>query len=150
MKPTHRVAGLKQCAALALAFLMSSRVFADSDEKSPLAKLEGSEWLAVDIDGTSASDRTNSTIRFKKAGKIEGNSGCHTYSTTLSVDGDKISFADIAESKNKCRVFDENAEKAYIAALKKTASYSLNHYVLRFSDADGDEVVKFRRLGTPF
>jgi hypothetical protein len=44
----------------------------------------------------------------------------------------------------------EQAEKAFIAALEKVGTFSINYNVLRFSDADGNEVIKFRRLGTTF
>jgi heat shock protein HslJ len=128
----------------------SSGLFAASHEKSTAANLEGSEWLAVEVDGTDAADETNSTIRFREAGKAEGNSGCKSYTANMSLDGTNLSLSQIATTTRMCDMRYEQAEKAFIAALEKVGTFSINYNVLRFSDADGNEVIKFRRLGTTF
>lgn len=140
---------VKIITALAISLLAVSSAYADHDA-APSPKLAGSEWLAVDVHGSAASDRTNSTIRFKKDGKIEGNTGCNTYSATLSVDGNNVRFENIKSGQHECRFSYKAAEQAFIGALDKTVAYSLNHHVLRFSDAKGQEVLKLRRLGTTF
>jgi heat shock protein HslJ len=136
--------------AIGVFLATSSGLFAANHAKSTEANLEDSEWLAVNVDGTDAADDTNSTIRFLAAGKAEGNSGCHGYTTNVSLGGTNLSFSQITTTTRRCEPRNEHAEQAFITALEKVSTFSINYNVLRFSDADGNEVIKFRRLGTTF
>jgi heat shock protein HslJ len=107
------------------------------------------EWLAETVDGTAAADETNHTISFADDGTISGHTGCNAYSGKAAIDGDKMVLSDVAETtKTMCKYkIAERAAGQYLAALSKAASYKVNVNVLRLYDADGKEVIKFRRLG---
>jgi heat shock protein HslJ len=136
---------------MCLFLVAPSGLLADSQKDTNEANLEKSEWLAVKVDGTDAADRVTSTIRFPEAGKIEGNSGCHDYTTTVSFDyGNRINLGQITATKGKCDIQEETAAQKYLAALEKVKIYLINYNVLRLYDDDVNEVMKLRRLGTSF
>jgi heat shock protein HslJ len=132
--------------ALVVASMLAALSIAVADDPN----LEGSEWLAVDVHGSAAADETNATIRFPGAGKADGNAGCNAFSASVSIEGDTMSFGPVAATRRMCGMRIDAAETKFLGALEKTASFVINHHVLRLSDADGNEVIKLRRLGTRF
>jgi heat shock protein HslJ len=128
--------------------LASASSFADQNADD-VASIEKSEWLAVDVDGTSSADHAHHTMKIDVDGSVSGNTGCNHYTATAQIDSENISFADIDVGVTKCQVMVQQAtEAAYIAALGKAATYVRNVHVLRIYDADNNEVLKLRRMGT--
>ncbi len=150
METTNRIMLTTIGAALGLFLATSSGLLASSHEKSAASNLKSSEWLAVHIDGSNAAHDANSTIRFREAGKIGGNSGCHGYTANISLDGNKISFSEITETKNLCSPREEKATLSFLTSFEKTTTFSINSDVLRFTDDGGNELIEFRRLGMEF
>jgi heat shock protein HslJ len=64
----------------------------------------------------------------------------------VTLDGDQVSFTELATTRKMCARAIMEAEQGFLAALEKTRSLSRDDEYLRFLDADGDQVIKFRQL----
>lgn len=114
------------------------------------AGLERSEWLAVEVSGKTADDRTNSTLRFPDEGTVEGNSACNQFNATVKIDGNTISLGPITATERRCGLPDDDLEKAYLAALGEAKTWEIDINTLRLMDAGGKMLIRFKRLGTTF
>ena len=129
-----------------LFLVLSVTAFAGAYQKSIGTELVGTEWVAVDVADTKFVADSNSTLKFAKDGKVQGSAGCNNYSGGVALDGDQVSFTELATTRKMCDRAIMEAEQGFLAALEKTRSLSRDDEYLRFLDADGDEVIKFRQL----
>jgi heat shock protein HslJ len=79
-------------------------------------------------------------------GIIGGSAGCNHFTAPYTVDGDKLEIGTIATTKMACPPPQAAVEHAYLAALGKVASWSIDGDELVLSDGDGNELLRY---GTP-
>jgi heat shock protein HslJ len=121
-----------------------------SYEVIPPAPLAGTVWQATPLstggpDQAVSSDDPVITAVFSADGKLSGKSPVNQYSTTytFTADGKMTIDPQIISTKMAGSPAAMAQEAAYLAALPKTASYSIQADQLTLSDASGAVLVQF-------
>jgi heat shock protein HslJ len=110
--------------------------------------LEGAEWVVVSITGTKIVADSDSTLTFGDNGKVHGSAGCNNFSGGGTLDGDQITFTQLATTRKMCALAIMDAEQGFLVALEQTRSFTVDEEFLRFLDADGNELVRFHQLSS--
>jgi heat shock protein HslJ len=114
------------------------------------ASLAGTNWQATGINNgkgavVSAATTSKSTALFGTDGKLSGNTGCNSYNTTYTTDGNKISIkSPMATTRMACDQALMDQETQYLAALAKAATYTLSESKLELRDATGALQVSYQ------
>jgi heat shock protein HslJ len=107
------------------------------------AALTGTNWQATGINNgkggvVSTATTSKSTALFATDGKLSGNTGCNSYNTTYTTDGNKISIkSPMATTRMACEQALMDQETQYLAALAKAATYTLTESKLELRDSSG-------------
>jgi len=110
--------------------------------------LIGTAWLADDIGGRGVVDRAQSTLEFAKPGQIGGLAGCNRYFGPVTLEGDTISFGNLASTRMMCADTLMNQEQRFFQALSAAKRLELTHegQILRMYADDGAPVLRFSRI----
>jgi heat shock protein HslJ len=108
------------------------------------AAFEGVPWTLVS--GLEASADVATPGATFADGTVGGSAGCNHFTAPYTVDGDKLELGTIATTQMACPPPQAAVERAYLAALRKIASWKLDGGELVLSDKDGTEVLRY---GTP-
>ena len=113
------------------------------------AMLTGTYWTLssyADASGTLVNvlPGTDVTAVFTEEGSLGGNSGCNTYNTSYTVDGNTISINElIAATMMMCAEPVMQQETAYLANLTTAATFAIAGDTLTLSDASGNPTAVF-------
>jgi heat shock protein HslJ len=100
-------------------------------EPAPAASIEGG-WVATGINngqgGLETTAITPEVTAVFAAGELSGSDGCNTYSTTYTLDGDRISIApEIVTTRMACPSEEHSAQAAqYVAALVAATTWTMD------------------------
>ncbi len=112
--------------------------------------LEGTEWQALAYNNgkgalQSLAADSEITALFGTDGSLSGNAGVNTYSTTFTTAGETMTIAEqIVTTKMAGPEKLMRQEAAYLAALPKTATYSIEGDELWLRDAEGAALAHYR------
>jgi len=76
-------------------------------------------------------------------GIVGGSSGCNHFTAPYTVDGDKLEIGTIGTTRMACPPPQTAVERAYLAALGKVASWSVDGDELVLSDGEGNELLRY-------
>lgn len=105
--------------------------------------IEGPMWLLTDAgDGADAS-AADSTLTFQ-GGTASGNSGCNSFTGSYTIDGDSLTFGNLASTAMACAdpAVDE-LETVVLAGLGATKSYKMVGETLVLEDADANALLSY-------
>lgn len=124
--------------------LLVQRVTADDTAMLPLT----GAWLAEDIGGGGVIDDLQTTLEVGADGKVSGNGGCNRFSGSATIDGDKISFGELASTMMACTEAAMDQEMKLHAALAEARTYRIDaaQRKLFLSDAAGKVVAQFSAM----
>jgi heat shock protein HslJ len=110
-------------------------------------ELSGTTWLVEDIDGKGVLDMLQSTLHFKDAENVTGNSGCNNFFSIVYIDEWLISFGPIGATRMACSQAIMDQEQRYLTALTATGRYQYNPAtdLLYFYDDNDKNVLRFSR-----
>jgi heat shock protein HslJ len=112
----------------------------------PAVSLEGTAWLAEDIDNRGVLDRVQSTLVFGEPGRVAGNGGCNRYFGPVMVASDRISIGPLAATKRACPPAVMDQDDRFTAALMASVSFRIDATgALRLYDGAGAERVRLTR-----
>ena len=108
-----------------------------------VTSLTGTTWVALGINNgkqavASVVAGTEVTAVFAAEGTLSGTAGCNDYSAAYTLDGNKMTIKQPASTRMYCDqpgVMEQ--EQAYLAALTKVATYSIDGDRLQLRDAGG-------------
>jgi putative lipoprotein len=105
-------------------------------------------WLAEDIDGGGVIDYLQTTLEIGADGKVSGNGGCNRFSGSATIEGDKITFGDLASTMMACAEAAMDQEMKLHAALAAARSYRIDaaQRKLFLDDATGKVVARFSAM----
>jgi len=114
-----------------------------------VASLVGTRWDAVMVSNgksavTSLVNHTHITATFGTDGSLTGNATCNRYTTTYKADGDTITIARPATTRERCPAPAMTQEGNYLAALARATRYRVNEGKLELRDDKGALQVSFR------
>ena len=124
--------------------LLVQRVASNEAAALPLA----GAWLAEDIEGGGVIDNLQTTLEIVADGKVSGNGGCNRFSGSATIDGDKISFGDLASTMMACTEAAMDQEMKLHAALAAARTFRIDagQKKLFLSDAAGKVVAQFAAM----
>jgi heat shock protein HslJ len=114
-------------------------------------QLAGTAWLAEDIGGRGVIDRARSTMEFKEPGQVGGLAGCNRYFGAVTLEGDAISFGNLAATRMMCPEALMDQEQRFLEALAAARRVELTHeglILLVYADA-AEPIIEFSRLDQP-
>ena len=82
-----------------------------------LAPLEGTAWLAEDIDGRGVVDRVQSTLAFDAGQKVAGRAACNRYFGIFQQSGDAVEIKPGGTTRMACPPAVMDQEDRFLAAL---------------------------------
>ena len=115
-------------------------------EASPAGAWEATAFLQRDA-VSSPLPGTEVTAVFGEDGTLAGTAGCNTYRATYEIDGAAITIGEPAATKKACTTPEGvmEQEQAYLAALPRAASYSVEGPKLSLLTAEGTYVATYQR-----
>ena len=114
-----------------------------------VASLLGTPWDAVMVHNgksgvTSLVNHTRITATFAADGSLTGNATCNRYTTTYKTNGDTITIARPATTRERCPAPAMTQEHNYLAALERATRYRVDEGKLELRDDKGALQVSFR------
>jgi heat shock protein HslJ len=106
---------------------------------SPGDPLEGTSWQLAASAGKEVVPGTNVTIRFED-GLAGGEAGCNGYGGAYEVDGEKISFQEVASTLMLCTAPEGvmEQEAAFLGSLNQVERFELADGQLQLIRSDGE------------
>lgn len=123
--------------------LLVSLAGCGGDGGGDASDIQNTPWALVSGAEITLSGGIVPSVAFLDGGKASGNSGCNRFMTDYTLDGDSLSFGQIAGTMMACQPPADEIEKAYLAALEKVASWEVDSEQLVLSDADGNELLRY-------
>ena len=104
---------------------------------NPRDTLNGTSWILTSIDNTPPLNGTKLTVAFT-GGKLNGSSGCNSYSGSYEINGEKISTGPIAMTLMACMDTDMmDQEQSFLAYLGDLKTFIRSEGQLQFFRSDG-------------
>ncbi len=124
--------------------LLVQRVGGGAAATLPLA----GTWLAENIGGGGVIDNLQTTLEIGADGKVSGNGGCNRFSGSATIEGDKISFGEVASTMMACTEAAMDQEMKLHAALAATRSFRIDaaQHKLFLSDEAAKVVAQFSAM----
>jgi heat shock protein HslJ len=111
------------------------------------ASVEGT-WKLVSYgdpaNPTPAAPDIDTSIEFKD-GQVTGNVGCNGFGGKYEVDGNKITFSEVASTLMFCEGPAGDQEFGTLAVLRESATYVLDGDMLTITSGDGSAVIVLAR-----
>ena len=111
--------------------------------------IENTKWIITKLDGGDMTDRevNGQEIFFTldtATKRISGNSGCNTFIGTYELDGNKITFSQLASTKMMCPDSKIN-ESQIVNIFDKTTSFIISDEQLIVYNADNEIISEFKK-----
>lgn len=115
-------------------------------EASPLGAWDATSFLQRDA-VASPMPGTEVTAEFDDEGRLTGSAGCNTYRASYEIDGSKITIGEPAATRKACTkppgIMEQ--ERAYLSALPRAASYTVEGSRLSLLTGEGTFVATYER-----
>jgi heat shock protein HslJ len=110
--------------------------------------LIGTTWLVDDIGGRGVIDRARTTLEFLEPGRVAGHTGCNRFFGPVELDGDAISFGDLATTRMACPEALMAQEQQFLHALAEARRIGLAQQgrILLVYDDHGEPVLRLSRI----
>ncbi len=116
---THRSVAALVAAGLIVLFVVGACGSSSS------TSLPGSQWTVTSINGRTTEADGTPTIEFGADGDVAGTTGCNRYSGKVTIDGDRITFGQLASTLIGCEDAIAAQEQAFNAALTGATNWSV-------------------------
>src|SRR5262245_13341534 len=120
----------------------------DDDEAEFSSPLGGTTWIldneSIDVEVPEGAEET--TLAFSSDGSFVGHVACNNYTGgyTTADDGG-ITASNVAVTQQPCEPDLVTVQTAYLGDLARVARFDVDGDVLRLSDADGAEILRYDR-----
>lgn len=100
------------------------------------------EWTITEVKGEKAVGEDTPTLGLEE-GRVYGSTGCNRYQGSMTLDGDRITFSQVAATRRYCH--NALSESAILETMGNTYTYRLRKDELSLFDAQGNCVMKLRK-----
>jgi len=104
--------------------------------------LDGSAWILAELAGETLLDDVALTLAFD-GGRVAGSDGCNRFQGAYDLEGDVLSFGEIASTMMACPEPVMRQARAFSDALERTHGVRLDEGALIFVDSDDVTVASF-------
>ena len=115
---------------------------------APSTPLNGTAWLAADIDGRGLGAGTYATLVFNGR-RVVGSSGCNRFSGALQVNTTQLHARDIAVTRMQCAPELMKEEASFLHALQAARFHSIEGGLLTLFDDAGTRRLRLVHLSRP-
>ena len=124
---------------LTLLFLMNACT------STPTTEIRDREWKLASVGSISSMPSgAPPTLRFEADGRVSANTGCNSAGGAYTIDGDRLTIANVFSTKRACVDQARNElEAAYLDALRRTSSFRIVDGQLELLGADGAVLARF-------
>ena len=133
----HRITGL--CIALLLSLALTAACGATSS-----ARLAGTAWTLIELNGQAPVQGRQATMRFEKD-TIQGSTGCNTYGGGYAARAETLTIKEVYATEMACLepqgLMDQ--EREFLAALAVIAAHRIDGDQLELLDASGTVLLAF-------
>jgi heat shock protein HslJ len=106
-------------------------------QASAPASLQGSSWVAVEIDNAGVLDRVRSTLAFQPDGRVAGSTGCNQYTAPVQAGEAVLRIGAAGVTRRACDGSIMDQELRFVTALSAVAAYRLEGSQLLLLDEAG-------------
>lgn len=132
-------------AVLLLASCKTPSVTTGSTSSGLMDELSKNNWQLFSINGSPVDDKTAGNIPFihfdVQNMMVSGNSGCNTFSGGFQMQGNELSFGNLASTRMACE--DMTMETAFLEALGKVKQCKPDQQQLHLQDGQGETLLTF-------
>ena len=111
--------------------------------------LQGTAWVAEDIEGRGVIDMLQSTLEFQEPGQAGGNAGCNRYFGSVSLNGNEVTFGQMGSTRKMCAPAIMDQEQKFLAALGAARTWEIRNGLLYLRDDAQDVVLRFSAKKNP-
>lgn len=115
---------------------------------APANPLNGTAWVAWDIDGRGPGAKTYATLVFN-ADRVVGSSGCNRFSGTLKIGAKAWQASDIAVTRMLCGPELMEEEASFLQALQEARFHNVDGGLLTLIDEFGAPRLRLVHLSRP-
>ncbi|MEM9097419.1 MAG: META domain-containing protein, partial [Pseudomonadota bacterium] len=105
----------------------------------------GYQWRLTRLKGEKPFGFTKSKILFDESGSASGNTGCNPFRANYLVDGDRLSFEEMAVGKRGCTSDVLKRERSFVSLMRQVTRFERQEDVLYLIDKNGLELMRFDR-----
>lgn len=110
---------------------------------APAIKLEGTAWRAEDLGGQGVLERAQSTVSFHAPGRVAGSTGCNRYAGAATIQGEAVSFGQLASTRMACEPALMEQEHKFLKALAEIRRYRVDaNGLLHLEGANGEPLMR--------
>jgi heat shock protein HslJ len=121
---------------------------ADACVKSTPQALDAAPWIAVDVGGQAVNvpaDAKSPALRFDAAEhRVSGSTGCNNLTGSYTQTGAALTFSPPATTRMMCPEPFAALETRFLAAMTKTASYTIDGSTLTLRSSAGETLATFK------
>lgn len=104
-------------------------------------------WLLIELEGEPPIPNTQITAEFDEEGRVGGTSGCNSYSTTYTVDGNRIKLGEeMIGTLMACPDPVMEQERVYLEALGAAVTSEIVDNELTLFDTDGNPLARYQAV----
>ena len=106
-----------------------------------------STWLAEDIKNGGVIDDLQTTLTIGPDNQASGNGGCNGFGGAYTLEGDKLTFGDLASTMMACAPAIMDQERKFFDALAEVRTWRLNDGtgILYLGNDQGADILRFSR-----
>lgn len=109
--------------------------------------LDGTEWLAEDINGGGVIDFAQTTLKIGTDGGVTGSGGCNSFFATATLKDKEVSFSPVTTTYIQCAPALMDQETKFYEALARTKSYRIEDGKLYLIDMAGKDISRLALNG---
>jgi heat shock protein HslJ len=111
---------------------------------SDVSDLQNTPWVLTSGRGITLPAGVAPSAAFLDTGQMAGSGGCNRFTAPYTVDGDALSVGQLAGTQMSCSPVRNTIELAYVTALGRVRTWAKDGDELVLSDANGDELLRFK------
>ena len=111
---------------------------------SDASDLQNTPWVLTSGRGITLPAGVAPSAAFLDTGQMAGSGGCNRFTAPYTVDGDALSVGQLAGTQMSCSPVRNTIELAYVTALGRVRTWAKDGDELVLSDANGDELLRFK------
>lgn len=138
---------LTVAAGLAVAAALASCGGGGGSSSSSAPSLDGTLWRLVTVAGAAA--QPGGTLEFVGHGTLNGSTGCNSFQGTYAQSGDSLTIKPGATTLIGCPPPLDAQERAVLAALPKTSTFTEKGSTLTLLDASGKALLAYAHMSSP-
>jgi putative lipoprotein len=108
--------------------------------------LVGTAWRLEDLGGARVLDRVEATLEFPEDGRAAGNGSCNRFFGPVRIEGESISFGQLASTRMACAELIGNQESKYLEGLQGAERFALDGATLSIYAKGMEKPLRFSRV----